>query len=472
KFREHWIAKRAEWLIVRAANRDLREKQRRARVQRDAAKEVLDDINAEIQGIDAEIERLSIAILEHDNKTGRGALQQALKAAEHTAAATSAQFGRRLAAVRLLEPLGAMRGLGFDEHAGAIEKLNRLAKEAQIDRLPAGLAAAESAVVEAAPALMKRLDEARQKLFRDAAEQRERRDRIRDRIRQHAAGNANAHLADGTQELCRKLRQAGMAPRVLCDLVEVADPEGTAAAEGPPGRDREAIFVGPARIAQATALFKEGRREFRGATLVSLNKLENNRTPPQPGTFPTLFRSDDPDALAFIMRRYGPVRLALTLNAFNAPGRAIMKDGLYDDGLVRTHRASDPSGYKIGKTAQTKALRDLEDQAWQFDDAAEETGKLARAADGALGALKALSEDTGAALSTLAASYGAATKEQAEAIARISALDGTGDGGLRDKRRVQTEFKATRTSARDEQQRLLNKHEVEAQVCARKLTDG
>src|SRR5262249_21447144 len=243
KFREHWIAKRAEWLIVRAANRDLRDKQRRAQVQRDAAKEVLNDINAEIQGIDAEIERLSMAILEHDNKTGRGALQQALKAAEHTAAATSAQFGRRLAAVRLLEPLGAMRGLGFDEHAGAIEKLNRLAKEAQIDRLPAGLAAAEAAGVGAAPALMKRGDGARPRLFRDAAEQRERRDRIRDRIRQHAAGNANAHLADGTQELCRKLRQAGMAPRVLCDLVEVADPEWTAAAEGLLGRDREAIFV-------------------------------------------------------------------------------------------------------------------------------------------------------------------------------------------------------------------------------------
>src|SRR5262245_54577347 len=225
KFREHWIGKRAEWLIVRTANRDLKDKQRRARVQRDAAKEVLDDINAEIQRIDAEIERLSIAILEHDNKTGRGALQQALKAAEQTAATASAQFGRRLSAVRLLEPLGAMRGLGFDEHAAMIEKLNRFAKEAQIDRLPAGLAAAEAAVVQAAPGLMKKVDEARQKLFRDAAEQRERRDRIRDRIRQHAAGNANAHLADSTQELCRKLRQAGMAPRVLCDIVEVAEPE-------------------------------------------------------------------------------------------------------------------------------------------------------------------------------------------------------------------------------------------------------
>jgi hypothetical protein len=35
-------------------------------------RKVLDDINAEIQRIDAEIERLSIAILEHDTKTGRG----------------------------------------------------------------------------------------------------------------------------------------------------------------------------------------------------------------------------------------------------------------------------------------------------------------------------------------------------------------------------------------------------------------
>ncbi len=472
KFREHWIAKRAEWLAVRTANRELRDKQRRAQAQRDTAKEALNGINEEIKGIDAEIERLSIAILEHDNKTGRGALQQAMRSAEQTAASASAQFSKRMGAVRLLEPLGAMRGLGFDEHAATIETLTRLVRDAQIERLPAGLAAAEAAVLELAPALLKKVDDARQKLFRDAAEQRERRDRIRDRIRQHAAGNANAHLADSTQDLCRKLRQNGMVPRVLCDLVEVANPEWTAAAEGLLGRDREAVFVDRAHIAQATAVFKEGRREFRGAALVSLNKLEAHRTQPQAGTFPSIFRALDPDAMAFIMRRYGSVRLANSLNEFNEPGRAIMKDGLYDDGLVRTHRASEPSGYKIGKTAQTKALRDLEDQAWQLDEAADETAKLARAADAAHAALKALCEDVGAALSTLAATYGAAMTERAEADARISALDGTGDGGLRDKRKSQAANKVARTAERDEQQRLVNKYEVEAQVCARKLSDG
>src|SRR5215475_6860454 len=472
KFREHWIAKRAEWLIVRTANRDLRDKWRRARVQRDAAKEVLDNINAEIQGIDAEIERLSIAILEHDNKTGRGALQQALKAAEQTVATASAQFGRRLSAVRLLEPLGAMRGLGFDEHAGAIEKLNRLAKEAQIDRLPAGFAAAESAVVEVAPGLMKKVDEARQKLFRDAAEQRERRDRIRDRIRQHAAGNANAHLADGTQELCRKLRQAGMTPRVLCDLVEVADPEWTAAAEGLLGRDREAIFVDRAHIAQATALFKEGRREFRGATLVSLNKLEGNRTPPTPGTFPSLFRAHDHDALAFIMKRYGSVRLARDLNEFNAPGRALMKDGLYDDGLVRTHRASDPSGYRIGKAVQQQLLRDLTDQASRLSEEGARIDGAMKLADRAYAELRRLFDERSPTFKSMVEEFAAAAKDRSEAEQRIATLDGAGDGGLRDKQTAQRKLKADRIDQRNAQQREYNRHFAEADKAKSVIESG
>ena len=120
KFREHWIAKRAEWLIVRAANRDLRDKSGARRSSAMRRKVCSTTSMQRSERIDAEIERLSIAILEHDTKTGRGALQQALKAAEQSAAATSAQFTRRMAAVRLLEPLGAMRGLGFDEHAGAM----------------------------------------------------------------------------------------------------------------------------------------------------------------------------------------------------------------------------------------------------------------------------------------------------------------------------------------------------------------
>src|SRR4029077_5703469 len=134
------------------------------------------------------------------------------------------------------------------------------------------------------------------------------------------------------------------------------------------GRDREAIFVDRADIAHATALFKEGRREFRGASLVSLNKLDALKGPLQSGMFPSLFKSDDADALAFIVRRHGSVRLADTLDQFNDPGRAIMRDGLYDDGLVRTHRAADPSTFKIGKTVQLQLLRDMTEEAERLSE--------------------------------------------------------------------------------------------------------
>ena len=131
-------------------------------------------------------------------------------------------------------------------------------------------------------------------------------------------------------------------------------------------------------IGRATALFKDGRREFRGASLVSLHKLDRSKANPQAGTFPSLFKSEDADALAFIARRHGLVRLADTIVQFNEPGRAIMRDGLYDDGLVRTHRAADPSTFKIGKDAQVRALREMAEKAEQLVES--ETAKSDAAA--------------------------------------------------------------------------------------------
>src|SRR6266436_4146662 len=60
KFRERWIAKRAEWLAARAANRELTEKLRIACARRDAARDELKFLDEEIKGIDVEIDRLNI----------------------------------------------------------------------------------------------------------------------------------------------------------------------------------------------------------------------------------------------------------------------------------------------------------------------------------------------------------------------------------------------------------------------------
>jgi Putative exonuclease SbcCD, C subunit/P-loop containing region of AAA domain len=472
KYREHWIARRAGWLAAWAANRAIKDRLRAACAKRDAAKEELTFLDEEIRGVDREIERLNIAILEHDNKSGRHALQQAARIAEQAVARASSEFARRMDAIRSLQPLYAMRGLGFDEHLPAVESLARLANDARIERLAEEFATAETGLLACAPALLEKVDQARQRLFRTAAEQRERRDSLRDRIRQHAAGQASAHLAPVTHELCRKLRQSGMAPRVLCDLVEVADPEWTAAAEGLLGRDREAVFVDRPQISLATTIFKDGRREFRGASLVSLNKLDVLRTEPQPGTFPALFRSQDPDAMAFIMRRYGSVRLAQTLGEFNQPGRAIMKDGLYDDRLVRAHRAANPSDYKIGKTAQANALRELGEQAEALDGLVESTAFAARKADAAHAALRILSDAQASTSAALAMAHAAAIGEQAEAHERIVALDGAGDGGLREKRKAQEALRKSRADERAQQQELFTDNDVEARVSSRELAKG
>ena len=472
KYREHWVAKRAEWLAARAANRQFKEQLRLECAQRDAASEKLNFIDEEIRGIDAEVQRLNIAIIEHDNKTGRYALQQAARAAGEAASRAAGEFKKRMDSIRFLQPLCAMRGLGFDDYIPAIEGIVRAAKDARIEQLPEGLLGAEVTLSSTVSAALNQVDQARQKLFHNAADQRDRRDRIRERLRQHTSGQPTAHLADSTQALCRKLRQSGMAPRVLCDLIEVADPEWTAAAEGLLGRDREAVFVDRIDISKATAIFKEGRRDFRGASLVSLNKLEAFRIGPQRGTFPSIFRSQDTDAMSFIIRRYGTVRLADTLSEFNAPGRAIMKDGLYDDGLVRTHRAREVSDYKIGKVAQARAFRELEEHADELDELVETTNRVARVVDTAYAALKVLCEDPTVTSATFASAHAAALKEQAHANERIAALDGAGDGGLREKRKVQDALKTTRVEERADQQEVFNKHDSEAKFYVRKLKDG
>ena len=472
KYREQWIAKRADWLAARAMNRDFSDKLRVENARRDASSAELIFLDDDIKQIDKELERLTGAIAEHDAKTGRKSLLQTSTVAEQSALRATGDFKARVDAIRHLHPLCAMRGLGFDDFTPAVGRLVSVAKDVDVTRVSDEVSAAESAVTSSGAKWLARIDEARQGIIARASKLRGQRDELLDRIRQHASGGARAYIEPDTELLCRKLRQNGMAPRVLCDLIEVADVEWTAAAEALLGRDREAVFVDRADIVAATALFKEGRREFRHASLVSLNKLEQFRTPPVGGTFPTIFRTQDADAMSFIMRRYGSVRLADSLDQFNRPGRAIMKDGLYDDGLVRTHRWVDSSSHKIGKSAQANAIRSLQEQAEDLGGVLEEVTREANAADAAYMALKALCSEPSNDLNAAAAAFAAAQAEKRDAQARLEALDGAGDGGLRDKKKAQQQLKDRRRDERIIQQNAFNKHDGEAKFFSRKLNEG
>jgi hypothetical protein len=473
KFLEDWIGKRAGWLAARAANRSIRERLRLETEQREAARQELAELNRDLREIDDEIRRLDKAIAEHDAKTGREGLQRRLASADQATNRAGAEFRKRFDAIRNLQLICGMRGFGFDEHIPAVETLRALAKDARVGLLPDGLADAERAVILAAPVLLAKVDERRQALFREAAEKREKRDETLARIRAHASGRSSAYLDQSTELLCRMLRQRGMVPRVLCDLIEIAHPEWTAAAEALLGRDREAVFVDRPDIGAATVIFKDGRRDFPRASLVSLNKLEQFRVPPEPGTFPSIFRTDDRDALSFIMRRYGNVRLAGTLSEFNAPGRAIMKDGLYDDGLVRTHRSVDPRSHKIGKSAQARMFDNLKDEVDELDELLIKANEVAAAADATYQALRFLSDPDGpGSLQAISAAHDAAQSDLTDARQRIAALDGAGDGGLRSRLKAQNELKGVRTEEREARQKTFNRHDREAFSLERKLGEG
>ncbi|WP_375787721.1 SbcC/MukB-like Walker B domain-containing protein [Bradyrhizobium sp. Pha-3] len=472
KFREQWIAKRAEWLAARAVNRDFRTRLRLATAQRDTASDELKFLAGDMKAIDDEIQRLTEAIAEHDAKTGRKSLQQSSSVADQSAQRAAADFRARLDAIRRLQPLRAMRGRGFDDFIPLVDDLLVAADRAAVTSLPEEISTAETALIASGTERLARIDEARQEVIAKAAQLRTQRDELLGRIRQHSTGGARAHLEPDTERLCQRLRQKGMAPRVLCELIEVADPEWAGAAEALLGRDRDAVFVDRPDIGAATSIFKEGRREFRRTSLVSLNKLEQFKARPDRGTFPSIFRTDDPDALSFIMRRYGTVRLAETLDQFNRPGRAIMKDGLYDDGLVRTHRSIDPSQHKIGKVAQANALRALQDQADELSTSLDQAAMEVQVADDAFMALKALCETSTTDLKAHAAAYAAALSEKAEADAELSALDGAGDGGLRSKRTAQYDLKQKRIGERETQQNAFNKHDGEARTARNRLGDG
>jgi hypothetical protein len=469
---EQWIAKRGSWFAARAAYAAQVARFTDESAKRDAAKAELGFFDEELKGIEAEISRLERAIAEHDAKTGRNSIVQLLATAAQTAQRSTAAFERRLVSVRALQPLCAMKGYGFDEFIPFVSGLTRAAKEAAINRSTIVLLNEESRILSVDRSVLDKVDEARRGLIRQAEDEKTKARELRDRLQRHSTGGGSVYLEPATVVLCQKLRQAGMAPRVLCDLVEVADVAWTAAAEGLLGRDREAVFVDRSDIGRATAIFKEGRREFRGASLVSLNKLEAHKGPLVAGTFPSLFRSDDADALAFIVRRHGSVRLADTIAQFNEPGRALMNDGLYDDGLVRTHRAADPSRFKIGKSAQNQAVRDMAEEAERLSETSARSEGAAKLADTAYGELCRLIDDRSATFKIIVDEFEKSAREKKEADQRLGSLDGKGDGGLRNKQKVQRELKSDRVEQRRAQQEVFNTHMVEAETAKRVIEGG
>ncbi|GGF62237.1 hypothetical protein GCM10007301_22490 [Azorhizobium oxalatiphilum] len=167
--------------------------------------------------------------------------------------------------------------------------------------------------------------------------------------RREQARTGSVALEGTTLRLMAALEQAGMRPRALCQVVEIADESWRDAAEAFFGRNREAILVEPEHASRAVEILRAGRDQYRGCRVANTRRLAKLPREASKGTLAGVIASDDPLAQAFVVFHAGSVALAETQANLMGDGRAIMRDGAFNSGIVvEVLRARD---LKLGRAA-------------------------------------------------------------------------------------------------------------------------
>ena len=333
------------------------------------AREQMVDIEAEIERYDSEIallesekDSLQAQLAAHDSESRRALLVREIRTLEHV----------RNDLVRRLQG----RFLGVALAASVLDQRERLAplKLGELFERLEALASATGGLQPPAwprdPDAMERLiDAARDAARRNIGKLRDRRDtaiteagKLRDEIaevteRRTRAGQGQVTLDPRTVALMSKLSEAGMKPRTLCEVAEIVENDWREAAEALLGRDREAIIVEPEDAARAVEILRGNRDSYRGCRIVNTRRLADQPRGAAAGSLASVFTSEDELALAFLRFRTGEVRLADTQADLMAGGRAIMRDGAYNSGIVvEVLRTND---LKIGRAAAPLMVAEL-----------------------------------------------------------------------------------------------------------------
>jgi energy-coupling factor transporter ATP-binding protein EcfA2 len=431
---EGMTAKRAKFLASLCRNREMRIEVAAAQERLKLRAEDVEDIDERISEIDAVVNDTVHRIAAKKIQSGLGDKERLATSFDARIKDLSDQLRRRIELAKKLDVVAKLPGLDPAMRTMASEYIRASASVSAGGRLDE-MAAIEMQLMEMADGLTASLEDRRTSAQEEAAGARNRVLQLRATLGTDPSMRVvDGHLDPATRNLMQALRQDNMAPRPLCDIIEITDPDWTSAIEGLLGRDREAILVDRYDIARATALFKARRREFRGASLVSLNKIRDTGEMARPGHLPSLIRSEDRDAMLFVLRRYGNVRLAHDMAAFEADGRALMQDGLYDDGLARYHRAADPTDFKVGRSAQALLLQHRRAELADKEELAAVNAALSKLLDGAINALGELQQE-GSRFTELMAALSQTIEEGKSNRAEIVSILARGDEGLSEKLR-------------------------------------
>ncbi len=327
----------------RAKQRELAEASReidRYQAQIDQTEETIRSLEAQINASDIASQR---AVLTSEQRRLEASRADVLRRLQGRFAAASA-------AVELLNWRERLQPLRLGEVLHALEAVQRLSgglHPPDWPRDPVSLDRQLDLAAKAAEARRQRVADERDQAIARRQQAREAVAEADRRLNQARTGAVP--LNRRTEALMEALRREGMTPRVLCEVLDVADDAWRDAAEALLARDSEAIIVAPDHAQRAVEIYRRGRDAFRGCRVANTRRLAGESTTPPPGSLASTLVSDEPLAMAFVVGRLGGVRLAATEEELVGARRAIMQDGAYNDGIVVETRR--PTELKIGRTA-------------------------------------------------------------------------------------------------------------------------
>ncbi|HUX82156.1 MAG TPA: SbcC/MukB-like Walker B domain-containing protein [Halothiobacillus sp.] len=160
------------------------------------------------------------------------------------------------------------------------------------------------------------------------------------------AKEGRPQLSTETQRLLTELRNNGLNPTPVCDLVRVTDPEWQPVIETYLGRAVEALLV---EKKDEAAAFKIYRSKQIYGPKVAMESRQNLNLVAAPGTVAELIEGDHPAAVAYLRRRFGDTLRATSDAEALAGQRTLTKDGMFvQPGDFDRQRLVEKSKLRIG----------------------------------------------------------------------------------------------------------------------------
>jgi energy-coupling factor transporter ATP-binding protein EcfA2 len=196
-----------------------------------------------------------------------------------------------------------------------------------------------------------------------------------------------ARLSPNVESLMAELKDNGLNPEPVCDLVRISDKSWQPVIEAYLGRNVEALLIdGPDKEAKAFGIYRglTGSRAIFGAKIVAASKQHDVQ--PSPGSVAELIEGDHRAAVSYLRRRFGDMMRAESDKEAISGKRTLTQDGMIvQSGEYERIRLVSLPDIKIGagepgqQDAVKREIRESKGRIQQLESSIAEIDKLTNA---------------------------------------------------------------------------------------------